>query len=102
MITNRIGDFLAGMVGKRLDGYKTIIGAVGTLLYVAVIVISHLRPDLGLPGSDIPWVDAGGMLAGALTALGLIHKSYKVGLVTPVPETTAKGMTIDDAPKMGS
>lgn len=97
MLTNMIGNFLGKMVGKRLDGYKTQIGAVGLVLYALVLVVGKIWPDAGLPGAEFGWDEVVGIGSAGLMGLGVLHKAYKAGLVTPVPSTPVPGTTLATA-----
>lgn len=67
---------LFGFVGKRLDGYKTVIGAVGLILVGVVGIVGRIFPDQGLPVMDVD--SAFASIAAGVAALGIGHKAEKV------------------------
>ncbi|MGW8179522.1 MAG: hypothetical protein ACWGQW_12305 [bacterium] len=90
MFGNIIGNRVGSMVAERLDGKKTIIGAVGVILYVVVVLIGKLWPEHNISGADISYEDLFGMLSGAIAVLGTHHKAHKAGV--------KKGMELNDHP----
>jgi len=67
---------LLGWIGKRLDGYKTIIGGVGLILTGCVGVIGHMFPDSGLPAPEVDVIF--GQFSVGFVALGLGGKAEKL------------------------
>lgn len=65
-------------VGKKLDGYKTIIGGVGFILTGILGIIRIMFPDLTfLPDMDIE--SALASISAGITAIGLGGKIQKAG-----------------------
>lgn len=62
-------------IASKLDGYKTIIGAVGLILIGITGLIGHYFPDSQIPAMDPD--TALGYIAGGFTALGVGHKLDK-------------------------
>ncbi|PKN60667.1 MAG: hypothetical protein CVU53_01870 [Deltaproteobacteria bacterium HGW-Deltaproteobacteria-11] len=69
-----IGKIL-GLVGRKLDGYKTKIGGVGLILVGVTGIIAQIFPDQGLPTMDLE--TSLGSIAAGVAALGLGHKAEK-------------------------
>lgn len=71
-----IQKLIMNQVVGRLDGYKTIIGGVGSILYGIAMIIGFYWPDSGLPAPDN--LDAAiAFIIGGWTALGIGHKMDK-------------------------
>ena len=98
MFQNMFLNWLTGMIGKRLDGYKTRIGGVALLIAAALQVIKSLFPDLEIRGLEqVDWDTTIGMARDGLAALGVAfgaagvtHKAFKAGLKTPAPPEPMK------------
>lgn len=65
-----------GYAGKKLDGYKTIIGGVGLILTGIVGVIGNIFPDSGLPAPEFEFIM--GQFSLGFVALGLGGKAEKL------------------------
>jgi len=64
-------------IGKRLDGYRTVIGGVGMILSGIVGLLGYIFPD----NPDLPKMDLDHILAvisGGFIAIGLGGKAEKV------------------------
>ena len=70
---------LARYVGGKLDGYKTLIGALGYGLMVLLGVIRQMYPDLlPLPADD--WnalIHYGKLASEGMIGVGVAHKGVK-------------------------
>jgi hypothetical protein len=53
MISDWIIKTSIGLVFKKLDGYRTTIGAIGSILCGIVGLIGHFYPDSGLTDMDV-------------------------------------------------
>lgn len=67
---------ITGYAGKKLDGYKTIIGGVGLILTGVVGIIGHMFPDSGLPAPEFEFIM--GQFSLGFVALGLGGKAEKL------------------------
>ncbi len=64
-----------GLIGKKLDGYKTKIGGAGFILLGVTGIIAEIFPDQGLPKLGLE--GSIGAISAGITALGLAHKAVK-------------------------
>lgn len=62
-------------IANKLDGYKTIIGSVGTILVGITGLIGTYFPDTNIPPMDLD--NALGYISLGILGLGLGHKSEK-------------------------
>lgn len=67
---------LLGWVGRRLDGYKTLIGGIGLMLVGVAGLIGRMFPDQGLPAMEVG--DALEAIAGGVAVIGLGGKAEKI------------------------
>ncbi|MBI5075616.1 MAG: hypothetical protein HZB62_10695 [Nitrospirae bacterium] len=72
---NKLIERILGGVGKRLDGYKTTIGGIGSILTGIVGIISILFPDQGFPSIGIEASVA--FIVGGFSILGVGGKADK-------------------------
>jgi hypothetical protein len=82
MIKEWFANWFAGMAASRLSGYKTKIGALCLVLYGLVVAVGKIYPDLQLPGGMTSWQADLKLVGMGLTGLGIIHKTYKMGVST--------------------
>lgn len=64
-----------GYIARKLDGYKTIIGGVGSILLGLAGAIGYFFPDQNLMRMDFD--EAAGWIIGGFTVLGLGGKLEK-------------------------
>lgn len=67
---------LLRFIGRRFDGYKTIIGGVGLILTGLLGLLGQVYPDLGLPQMEIGTALV--TLSSGMAALGLGGKAEKL------------------------
>ncbi len=82
MIKEWFANWFAGMAASRLSGYKTKIGALCLVLYGVVVAVGKVYPDLQLPGGATSWQADLKLVGMGLTGLGIMHKTYKMGVST--------------------
>ena len=86
-------NWLAKMLGGKLDGYKVKIGGAALILAALLQVILAMFPGMELPGMEqVDWDATIGMLTNGLAAfgvgaagIGVTHRAYKEGLKQPCP-----------------
>ena len=76
-------DLIFGRIARSLDGYKTTISGIGTILIGVTGLIGHYWPDAGLPDMD-PETSLGYIAAGfgILGIGGKLEKSNQSSLST--------------------
>lgn len=67
---------LLRFIGRRFDGYKTIIGGVGLILTGLLGLLGQVYPDRGLPQMEIGTALV--TLSSGMAALGLGGKAEKL------------------------
>ena len=67
---------LLGLLGRKLDGYKTKVGGVGLVLVGFIGLVALVFPDQGLPQMDID--TALTTIASGFAVLGLGGKAEKL------------------------
>jgi len=82
---------ILGFVGRKLDGYKTVIGGVGLVLTGVLGLAGYAFPDQGLPKMDIG--AALTVMASGMTALGLGGKAEKIRQAMASPTVSVEGPT---------
>lgn len=97
MLQNWVASWFAGMAASKLSGYKTKIGAACLILYGVVCVAGKMYPDLNLPGGTTSWSDDLGIIGAGLTGLGLLHKTYKMGLNTSAESVASLTAALESA-----
>jgi len=113
MFQNLFFNWLAKMVGGRLDGSKLRIGAVLLFLYGVIEVLQKIFPDqvpdvpirLSAENWDIIinyFKDGIGLLGGASASVGVVHKAYKEGLDQLPPSDVVKGLRPEEEEKKRS
>lgn len=93
MLQQVILNWLAKMVGGRLDGYKLKIGGSALILSALLQVVLAMFPDLQLLGTtQVDWDTTITMAMNGLAAfgvgavgVGVTHRAYKAGLKQPCP-----------------
>lgn len=93
MLQNLFLNWLAGMIGKKLDGKKAKIGGIALILAAVLQIIKAIVPDLEIPGLEqVDWDTTFTMARDGLAAfgvgvgaVGVTHKAYKEGLKQPCP-----------------
>ncbi len=86
-------------LGRRLDGYKTLIGGSGLILTGVLGLAGHMFPDQDLPKMEIG--EALGAVSLGMTALGLGGKAEKIKkAMAPSPQVTLEE-TVPAAEAMG-
>ncbi|MGC2424134.1 MAG: hypothetical protein WA666_07280 [Nitrospirota bacterium] len=97
MIKEWFANWFAVMAASRLNGYKTKIGALCLVLYGVVVAVGKVYPDLQLPGGATSWQDDLKLVGMGLAGLGIIHKSYKMGVNTPAESVAAVAKALNAA-----
>jgi hypothetical protein len=72
-------DKLLKFTGRRLDGYKTLIGGIGLILLGVLGLLGVMFPDQGLPQMGIE--EALLTLSSGMAVLGLGGKAEKIRAV---------------------
>lgn len=93
MFQNLFLNWFVGMIGKRLDGKKTVIGGVSLIVAALLQTVMSMFPDLQIPGMErVDWDtvltmgrDGFAALGVGFGATGAAHKVFKEGLKQPCP-----------------
>lgn len=74
-IKGRLIGGVLGFVGKKLDGKKTYIGAIGLILTGIVGLIGYIVPDAELPRMEVEVAIS--TISAGIAAMGIGHKVEK-------------------------
>lgn len=93
MLQQVLLNWLAKMVGGKLDGYKVKIGGAALVLAALLQVVIAMFPGMEVAGVEqVDWDATLGMLVNGLAAFGVgaagvgaTHRAYKAGLKLPCP-----------------